>query len=379
MKKIISIIIILIIIVLGGFLAYKLFSNVEPAKGPPDISGDVISKEENDLGQIPDVATIAENLTIPWDIVFLPNKDLLVTERPGRVIRISSNSKAIIEIPGVEHIGEGGLLGMVLHPKFSENKLLYLYVTRKIDGEIINSIERYVFEKDELLGKKVILEVPGARFHDGGRLAFGPDGYLYIATGDATSGDFAQNTQSLAGKILRVDENGGIPVDNPFGNAVYSYGHRNPQGLAWDAQGRLWSTEHGRSGALSGLDELNLIQKGNNYGWPDSEGDKVLPGTVGPIFHSGPDVTWAPASALYLNGSIFFGGLKGETLYEAVLSENGAGVEEIKYHFIGEFGRIRTIVSGPDGAMYLTTSNRDGRGEVGEGDDKIIRINPEKL
>ena len=197
---------------------------------------------------------------------------------------------------------------------------------------------------------------------------------LYITTGDAGKSSLAQDKNSLAGKILRVRDDGSIPDENPFGNEVYSYGHRNPQGLTWDDDGNLWSTEHGRSGALSGLDELNLIRPGENYGWPTIQGDEKRFDMNTPIINSGPDVTWAPASALYWDGSIFFGGLRGETLYEAQL-QNGI-IVGLKSHFKKEFGRIRTVALGPDGMFYITTSNRDGRGTVRDGDDKIIRLNP---
>lgn len=318
---------------------------------------------------------VADNLQIPWEIVFLPDGDLLVTERPGTLKKIGKEGRVYV-IDGVEHVGEGGLLGMTLHPRFSENRWIYLYLTTKNESGLINRVERYRFEDDRLSEKTIIIDnIPGAKYHDGGRIAFGPDGYLYITTGDAGSSNLAQDINSLAGKILRLKEDGSIPPDNPFGNTVYSYGHRNSQGLAWDDKGRLWATEHGRSGILSGLDELNLIEKGKNYGWPIIQGDETAEGMQTPVVNSGPAETWAPAGAVYFNDRIFFTGLRGETLYEAKISSQGV-VEYIKAHFRETFGRLRAIQKGPDDYFYLTTSNTDGRGNPHSGDDKLIRINP---
>ena len=206
-------------------------------------------------------------------------------------------------------------------------------------------------------------------------LAFGPDGYLYVTTGETGQSDLAQDTNSLAGKILRVASDGQIPADNPFSNAVYSYGHRNSQGLAWDDNGQLWATEHGRSGLQSGYDELNLITKGANYGWPAIQGDESSPGMVAPVANSGPDETWAPAGLAYWDHSLFFGGLRGSTLYEAkILPGNKL---ELIGHFRNQLGRIRAVVAGPDGFLYISTSNTDGRGQPKGGDDKILRVNPQ--
>src|SRR3989344_7203282 len=222
-------------------------------------------KEEKVAEETPAAEEIfAKNLEIPWDIAFLPDGDLLVTERTGVLKRFSKDGseKGEVKVSGVNHYGEGGLLGLVLHPKFLENRYLYLYLTSKKGLGFENRIERYKYEDGSLSDRNVILGgIPGAIYHDGGRMAFGPDGYLYVTVGDATNSDSAQDTNSLAGKILRMTDEGKAPLDNPFNNLVYSYGHRNPQGLTWDDAGRLWSTEHGRSGALSGLDELNLIEK----------------------------------------------------------------------------------------------------------------------
>ncbi len=320
---------------------------------------------------------IAEDLSIPWDIAFLPSGDLLVTERPGTLIRISEDRTAY-PIEGVRHVGEGGLLGIALHPDFEKNGWLYLYLTTQTDDGLMNRVERYRLEGDALTEKTEILgAIPGGQYHDGGRMDFGPDGFLYITTGDATKSNLAQDTASLAGKILRIHDDGSIPFDNPFGNAVYSYGHRNPQGLTWDAAGKLWSTEHGRSGVLSGYDELNLIEKGKNYGWPEIEGGETREGMETPILHSGSSDTWAPSSAVFHDGSIFFGGLRGEALYEAILK--GDSAPTFLTHLKNVFGRIRTVRVGPDGALYLTTSNTDGRGDAAASDDRIIRVQPSLL
>jgi len=333
-----------------------------------------------------DIEIIAENLKIPWEIAFLPDGDLLVTERSGTLKRIGKEGR-MYAIDGVEHVGEGGLLGIALHPRFSENQWVYLYFTTKSEGGLTNRVERYRFAGGYLSEKKTIIgNIPGAAYHDGGRIAFGPalaldgatsdktDQYLYITTGDAGNPNLAQDIKSLAGKILRLKDDGSIPSDNPFGNAIWSYGHRNSQGLAWDDKGRLWATEHGRSGVLSGLDELNLIEKGKNYGWPVIQGNETRVDMDSPITQSGPDETWAPAGVAFLNGSIFFGGLRGESLYEAKILEGNK--VSLKAHFRQEFGRIRAVALGPDKYLYITTSNTDDRGTPKQNDDKIIRINP---
>jgi len=317
------------------------------------------------------IEVIASNLEIPWEVAFLPNGEILVTERPGTLLLIKNKQK--IPIEGVEHAGEGGLLGLVLHPNFEENKLLFLYLTTRVDGNLTNRVERYRFEDGRLVDRKIIIDgIAGSPIHDGGRIAFGPDGFLYITTGDAGNESLAQDKNSLNGKILRLKDDGSIPPDNPFGNEVYSWGHRNSQGLAWDDKGRLWATEHGPSGFQSGFDEINLIEKGKNYGWPVIKGEKTQEGMVFPVRQSGSTDTWAPAGAAFLEGSLFFGGLRGEALYEYLIKTG-----ELRVHFQGEFGRIRAVGLGPDGFLYITTSNRDGRGTPQPTDDKLIRINPD--
>lgn len=325
------------------------------------------------------VTTLVGDLEIPWDIVFLPDGGMLITERTGHVVAVAQDgTKHEIPVDGIKKQGEGGLLGIVLHPNYDKNHFLYLYMSAPgtNSSQTQNRVVRYKYEGGKLIEDKVIISgIPGATYHDGGRLAFGPDGLLYITTGDATIGNIAQDLKSLGGKILRLKDDGSIPADNPFGTAVYSYGHRNPQGLTWDTAGRLWESEHGPTGEQGRCcrDELNLIKKGGNYGWPAIIGDERKADMITPELSSGDD-TWAPASIAYLNGSLFFGGLKGEALYEAVL--DGERITKLKVHFKGEFGRIRTVKVGPDGMLYLTTSNRDGRGNPKDGDDKIILINP---
>lgn len=320
---------------------------------------------------------IAKDLFVPWDIVFLPEGDLLVTERSGTIRRIGVHP-VTITLPDVLHTGEGGLMGMALHPNFTENKFVYLYFTVR-DNAQTNRVARFTLDGDRLIPNKTIIEnIPSALYHDGGQLAFGPDGMLYITVGDAEEPNLAQDLNSMAGKTLRYTADGQIPADNPFGTAVWSYGHRNAQGITWDDRGRMWQTEHGRSGTLSGLDELNLIEKGKNYGWPVIQGTATRENMVTPIINSGESYTWAPAGIAYTKGSLFFAGLRGSALYQAKLGE-GQSVVSLNRHLENTFGRLRAVVLGPDGFLYITTSNKDGRGTVKIGDDKIIRIHPDFL
>jgi len=319
-----------------------------------------------------DISVMATGLQIPWEVIELPDGDLLVTERPGKLRRIGQGGQQVYEISGVQHVGEGGLLGLAIHPDYKNNKQLYIYLTSRQDGGLINRVERYRYENDSLTDRRVIVDnIPGASNHDGGRIAFGPDGKLYITTGDAGKPDLAQDRNSLAGKILRLNDDGSIPNDNPFNSAVYSLGHRNPQGIAWDSEGRLWSTEHGRSGVASGYDELNRVVKGGNYGWPVIQGDETAEGTIRPVAHSGADETWAPAGLAYHDGSLFFTGLRGETLYEAKIVS--ADSVNLTAHFRGQYGRLRAVTASDD-VLYVSTSNQDGRGTPQSGDDKILAI-----
>lgn len=371
-----------LVLVVGGLFIFKdtviglIFrptASVIPTKETA-----VSSSSDQNISTQPEL--VAENLQIPWEVVFLPDGSLLVTERTGSVVRIGTNSRTSIPIQGVVHRGEGGLLGMALHPAFLENNWVYLYLTTQSGSNVTNRVERYTFnsQKNELTNRVAVLEnIPGSANHDGGRIAFGPDGYLYITTGDAQNEQSAQDTTSLAGKVLRLKDDGTIPADNPFGNAVYTYGHRNPQGIAWDAQGRLWESEHGPSGIESGYDEVNLIERGANYGWPEIQGSETAAGMRTPVIQSGGSETWAPAGLAIVNDTLFFSGLRGESLYSGKISGNE--LTNLVANFREKYGRLRIVTVSPDGWLYFGTSNTDGRGTQNSGDDKIFRIKVEAL
>lgn len=321
-----------------------------------------------------DVSTLAANLDTPWSMMFLPSGDLLVTERSGTVRRLGQDGRAF-PITGVRETSEGGLLGLALHPDFERNNRLYVYLTTEAGGQLQNKIDQYTLAGDQMTFQRTVLaDIPAASNHNGGDIKFGPDGNLYVTTGDAAQPDLAQDSDSLAGKILRLRDDGSIPADNPFGNAVWSYGHRNPQGIAWDDKGRLWSVEHGPSGlGGSGQDELNLIEKGANYGWPTITGDKTAAGMRSPVVQSGSDETWAPAGLAYHNGSLYFAGLRGQSLYQAKIDDDARVT--LKRHFSSQYGRLRAVTV-QSSSLFVSTSNRDGRGTPQTDDDKIIKINP---
>lgn len=337
------------------------------------------SRENRDVASPPIVA-LAQGLSIPWALAFLPDGSIIFTEREGRVRLIDMRGQLLtgplLTLNDVATVGEGGLLGIAVHPRFADNRAVYLYYTARRGGEtIVNRVVRYRLENNQLRAPSVILDnIPAGSNHDGGRIAFGPDGMLYITTGDAGVEANAQDTTSLAGKILRLQDDGTIPADNPFtGSPIWSYGHRNPQGLAWDRAGNLWATEHGPSAK----DEINRIEAGKNYGWPRGSGENVPPDTVAPVVHSG-TVTWAPSGAAILDNTLYFAGLRSQTLYALSLTQAG-GVGELRSLFIKEFGRLRSVTVGPDGALYLLTNNRDGRGLAQTRDDQIIRVQPQAL
>lgn len=355
----ILVILALVIILIALFFGYTRISNKTTAQ--PSIKSVEQTKEVTPILE----SIIAENLEVPWGMVFISNNNLLVTERKG-TIRLIQDGKLLPDTVGkinVKQIGEGGLHGIAAHPNFSENNFIYLYYTYSGDGNnTLNRVSRYIYKDKTLADEKVIVDkIPGAIFHDGGRIKFGPDGYLYITTGDALNPSSAQDKNSLAGKILRVSSDDKVEI--------YSYGHRNPQGITWDDKGQLWEVEHGQSAQ----DEINKIEMGKNYGWPTIRGDETKEALINPILHSGSD-TWAPGGAAFFEDSILYGGLRGNSLFEYVIE-----TKELKTHFKGQFGRIRDVILGPDKMLYITTSNKDGRGNPDLTDDKIIKINPALL
>lgn len=363
------------------FLQKKNIEQSAPSISKIDLGQNNVPSQSAE--ESPRTEIIAENLDTPWAITFLPDENMLVTERLGKIYLIEKNGGIKnVEFSlqnSVREIGEGGLMGIVSHPEFTANKFVYIYYTYSGEGNnTLNRVSRLKLEGMRLLDEKIIVdEIPGASNHNGGRIKFGPDKLLYITTGDSQDPSLSQDRNSLAGKILRVAPDGSIPPDNPFGNLTFSYGHRNPQGITWSGNS-LYETEHGPSGVWPNCcqDELNRIEKGVNYGWPQSVGDRVSNGTTRPLRHSGRDI-WAPAGATFIGDSLFFAGLRGSTLYEAVIKNNQ--VIELKEHFKGELGRLREVIAGPDGMLYISTSNRDGRGAPKDKDDKIIRVNPSKL
>jgi glucose/arabinose dehydrogenase len=318
------------------------------------------------------VETVAEGLEAPWEIAFLPDGDALVTERPGRVRLLTPDGlreEPVAEIP-VAAIGEGGQLGLALDPAFEQNGYVYLYFTTE-SGMVV---ERHRYEDGALEREATVLDgIAAGPIHDGGRLHFGPDRRLYVATGDAGDSSLAQDGSSLNGKFLRLDEaqyrgSGGQPE-------IFTSGHRNPQGFDWQpGSGELYASEHGDIGN----DEVNLLRAGSNYGWPEVEGgdhgDFTAPvalyeDTIAP---SGSTFVEEPGSAW--TGDFLVAALAGEQLRRLRFRSGEPVVDEALFE--GRFGRLRTVVEGPDGALYLLTSNRDGRGTPREGDDRVLRVVP---
>lgn len=330
------------------------------------------------------VETVARGLEVPWALAFPDRRTILVTERRGRVRVIEDGRLRAAPVAriGVVAEGEAGLLGIALHPNFGRQRFAYLYYTAR-DG---NRVSRFRVASDwRFRDEKVIVRgIPAASIHDGGRIAFGPDRLLYVATGDAGSPPRAADRRSLAGKLLRLRPDGRIPAGNPFRSRVFSYGHRNPQGLGWDRAGRLYASEHGPTGEL-GLccrDELNLIRSGRFYGWPFRAGrargasGRPPQASVAPLVESG-SATWAPAGLAVEQPagsptSLLVATLRGERLLRAVLTAPGR-VARVETALRG-FGRLREATFGPDGCLYLTTSNRDGRGDPRAGDDRVLRV-----
>jgi glucose/arabinose dehydrogenase len=339
------------------------------------------------------VETLAGNLEVPWALAFTPDGRVLFTERPGRVRVIESGQlrpEPLATIRDVEQTGESGLMDLTLHPRFAENRLLYLAYAYRGDGGQRVRVVRFRETGSALVEPRTIIEnIPAARYHAGTRARFGPDGKLYVTTGDATERQLAQRLDSLAGKTLRLNDDGSIPPDNPFVGRqgarpeIWSYGHRNAQGLDWQpSTGLQFQTEHGPSGfdGKPGGDEVNIVERGKNYGWPEIAYRESQEGMESPLWEYTPPV--APASALFYRGSafpqfrenLFFGNLRGQCLIRVQL--DGRAVTNQERLLEGEYGRIREVAEAPDGAIYFTTSNRDGRGTPARDDDRILRLVP---
>jgi aldose sugar dehydrogenase len=340
------------------------------------------------------VETVVGNLRVPWSIVWAPDGRMIFTERAGQV-RVFENSKLrpdpLFSVPDVEPSGESGLMGLALHPQFASNHLLYISYVYRTDNQYVRVV-RYRETGTGLTDRKVIIEgIPTAQFHAGCRLRFGPDSKLYVTTGDATRRDLAQMLDSLAGKILRLNDDGTIPADNPFIGKqgarpeIWSYGHRNPQGIDWQpGTNLLFETEHGPSGfdGPGGGDEVNIVDKGKNYGWPVIHHTQTHPGMEAPLLEYTPSC--APASGMFyrgtafpqFNGNFFFGCLAGKRMIRVVL--DGRRVVSQENLLEGKYGRIRDVAQGPDGYLYFSTSNHDGRGSPARDDDRIIRLLPVK-
>jgi glucose/arabinose dehydrogenase len=335
------------------------------------------------------IETLVQGLDTPWAIDFAADGRIFISERDGRIRVIERNQLQpepwmTLEVAAT---GEAGLLGLALDPQFAQNRFVYVAFTYRTG--VLTLRNRLVRLREDgktgkgVLDKILIDDVAGANNHDGGRVKFGPDGKLYWTMGDAQTTRYSQDLKSLNGKILRLNSDGRVPADNPFPNSyVYSYGHRNPQGIAWQpSTGRLYSTEHGPSGFQGCCrDEINFIEPGKNYGWPATRGDEIKPGMVPPVIQAGTNETWAPAGAAFASqgpwaGSLLFTGLRGQTLYRVVFDPNDPNkVRTLERHFFRRFGRLRDVAEGPDKALYLLTSNHDGRGRPTADDDRVIRL-----
>lgn len=338
------------------------------------------------------VEKVAGGLDVPWSIVWAPDGRMIFTERPGRVRVMEKgtlNPKPLLTLTDVESTGEAGLMSVALHPQFSSNHFVYLSYAYTSGGLRVRVV-RYRETPEGLVDRKVIIEdLPAARAHAGCRIRFGPDGKLYVTTGDATNRNLAQQLDSLAGKTLRLNDDGTVPQDNPFvgqQNArpeIWSLGHRNAQGMDFQPGSNLmFQTEHGPSGfdGPGGGDEVNIVEKGKNYGWPTIHHTQTASGLEPPLLEYTP--ACAPASGTFYRGSVFsqfkgnffFGCLRGERMIRVVLDGRRVVSQE---NLLQNYGRIREVAEGPDGYLYFSTSNRDGRGKPTEDDDRILRLVPQ--
>ena len=319
------------------------------------------------------IGTVATGLEAPWGVAFLPDDTALVTERDsGRILHVTGSGRggkvrAVGRVDETRAQGESGLLGIAVSPSYDQDRAVFAYVSTDSDNRIV----QMTFDGNRVGTPKPILTgIPHGFIHDGGRLAFGPDGYLYASTGETGEGPLAQKPDSLGGKILRITKTGKPAPGNPDPKSpVFTIGHRNVQGLAFDDQDNLWASEFG----ASTWDELNLIEKGNNYGWPEVEGK----GDQNRFRN--PQIVWntddaSPSGLAFLDGHLYLGALAGTRLWR--VDVNGRKASHPTDFFVGRYGRLRTVVAAPDGNLWLTTSNRDGRGNPGPKDDQILLVRP---
>jgi glucose/arabinose dehydrogenase len=314
--------------------------------------------------------TVAQNLRSPWAIAFLPDGDALVTERESaQLLRVTPTGAMTVVgvVPGVVPRSQGGLLGVAVSPRFSTDRTVYAFVSAAQDNRII----RFRYDAGITGVETVLTGIPVADDANGGRLKFGPDGMLYATTGFNFRTEFAQDPASLGGKILRMTPDGHPAPGNPFpGSVVWTLGHRNVQGIAWDNRGRAFATEFG----ASTFDELNQIRRGRNYGWPRAEGPSGVP------WFTDPELTWSPGEAspsgvAFADGSLWVAALRGERLWQIPLGVDGRPGRPIP-HYVGTHGRMRDVVIAPDGALWLLTSNTDRTGHARDGDDRLLVLPP---
>lgn len=339
------------------------------------------------------VERVITGLEVPWSLVFTSENRWLVTERLGKVTAIIdgvAQAKPLLTLSDISSESEEGLMGMALDPEYAKNSFVYLSYAYKKDNELAVKVVRYKDAGTQLIEPKILLEgIPAAQYHAGSRLRFSPDGKLFVTTGDASKKELAQDMDSLAGKILRMEKDGSIPTSNPNPNSyIYSSGHRNPQGIDFHPiTWQLVSTEHGPSvfDGPAGGDEVNFIMPGENYGWPLVSHEKNSEGLIPPLLVFTPAI--APASGVFYTGtlmpelqySFLFGGLRGEGLFRVWFNPQDPW-KTVRYDKFPEVevGRVRDVANGPYGAIYFTTSNLDGRGQPNEGDDSIYRLIPKE-
>jgi glucose/arabinose dehydrogenase len=315
--------------------------------------------------------TLARDLAVPWGMAFLPNGDALVGERDSGDVHVVARGGGRHRVGHLDvfsqlsSAGESGLLGLALHPGFASNGWVYAYLSTHSDNRVVRM--RYA---DGRLGPRhlVLAGIPMNVHHNGGGLVFGPGGQLFASTGDGEDSARAQSRSSLGGKILRMTPTGGVPAGNPFGNHVWSMGHRNVEGITFDAQGTLWASEFGEKRT----DELNRIVRGANYGWPRVEGADGRGGFRDPFAQWSPTSSCSPSGVAVASGRAWVGALQGRCLFSVRL--RGPRARRKHKHFAGQFGRVRAVHRAPDGSLWFTTSNRDGRGTPGPHDDRVIRV-----